>query len=102
MSITRTDAITAIGTTTPTAILPCLVRPLETETEREDDKLLEVVTDGDKDEEDANGSARSAGEVIEDPEGPVETLDDWRVDESAGEHPLSPTDDMKEIRAVDC
>lgn len=73
MSITRTDAITPMGTTTPTAILPCLFRPLETGPDRDDEKLLKVVPDGNKDEEERNGSERSAGEVIEDP---VETFDD--------------------------
>ena len=76
MSIRRSDAITAIGTITPTAILPCLFRSLETGTDRDDDKLLKVVSDGNEDEEEGNGSDRSAGEVIEDPEGSVETFDD--------------------------
>ena len=66
-------------------ILSCLLRPLETGLERDDDRLLEVVGDDNKDDEDSgsdeddeegNGSERSAGEVIEDPEGPAETFND--------------------------
>lgn len=54
MSITRSDAITAIGTTTLTAILSCLFRPLETEPKRDGDKRLEVVGDDNRDNDEGD------------------------------------------------
>ena len=81
----RSNAMTANGTTTPTAILSCLLRPLETGIERDDDERLEVVGEDNRDEEESDSNEdkeegddreRSAGEVTEDPEGPVETFSD--------------------------
>ena len=81
----RSNTMTANGTTTPTAILSCLLRSLETGIERDDDERLEVVGANNKDEESSDSKEdkeegddreRSAGEVTEDPEGPGETFSD--------------------------
>ena len=61
-----------------------------------------IYTPSNEDNEEGEGRERSAGEIIEDPEGPVETFNYWTVDKTAGEHPLSPRDDIKDNKAADC
>ena len=68
--------MTAIGTTTPTAILSCLFRPRYTGLEKDADELLKVVGDGNEDDEEGDGIKGSAGDVTVDTEVPLETFDD--------------------------
>ena len=64
----RSDAMTAIGITTPTAILSYLFRPRETGPAEDAEGLLKVVGDGKEDDEDLDELLKVVGDGKEDDE----------------------------------